>query len=249
MEFRHKYVTDLYGGRPAQTDKQCLNRFATNTPGFCRVSDDVQDLDVVLIGDSFGHNAYSGLASQYTYFGKNFAMVGWPGHQPLLKNPDESNYESLPAERMNKLIVNLANDRDIKTVILTMRQPEVTPIIKKQLIRTIKFFEENGKKVIFIYPPPVLIFEPIECIGFPPLRPKLNEECIQYVKDIDPQYFIGRIELQNVINNLTISSYDTYPQLCQENKCQIKIDDLLVYRQKGYFTVEGSKRAFQNFKE
>jgi len=249
LEFRHKYVTDIYGGRPAQTDQQCLNRFIEFSPDFCRLSDNTNTLEVLLIGDSVAHNDYSGLANTYIGSGKSFAMVGWPGHQPLLKESHEKNYESAPADRMNKLIVYIANESNIKTVILTMRQPEIDSLIKVQLRRTVKYLENNGKKVIFIYPPPVLTFEPIECVGFPPFRPEWNTECVQHVKDIDPQYFIGRIELQSVIQSLQIKSFDTYPQVCQAHECQIRRDKSLLYRQKGYFTVDGSRQVFHNFEE
>jgi peptidoglycan/LPS O-acetylase OafA/YrhL len=249
LDFRHKYVTDIYGGRPPQTDQQCLKRFLEFSPDFCRLSDNTKTLEVLIIGDSFAHNDYSGLASRYAGLGKSFAMVGWPGHQPLLKEPHEPNFELRSADRMNKLIVNLANDGNIKTVILTMRQPEIDSLIKTQLRRTVKYLENNSKKVIFIYPPPVLTFEPIECVGLPPFRPQWNTECIQHVKDIDPQYFIGRIELNDVIENLKIQSYDTYPEICTKDECEIRLENWLLYRQKGYFSVEGSKRVFQNFKE
>ena len=249
LDFRHKYVTDIYGGRPPQTDQECLNRFLEFSPDFCRLSDNANTLEVLLIGDSVAHNDYSGLASTYAGWGKSFAMVGWPGHQPLLKESHEKNYESVSAERMNKLIVNIANESNIKTVILTMRQPEIGSLIKEQIRRTVKYLENNGKKVIFIYPPPVLTFEPIECVGFPPFRPEWNTECVEHVKDIDPQYFIGRMELQSVIQSLKIKSFDTYPQVCQEHECRIRIDKSLLYRQKGYFSVDGSRQVFRNFEE
>jgi len=249
LEFRHKYVTDIYGGRPPQTDQQCLSKFMELSPGFCRLSDNTKNLEVLIIGDSFAHNDYSGLANLYAGWEKSIAMVGWPGHQPFLKETHEGNFEPESANRMNKLIVDIANNESIKTVMLTMRQPEIDILIKSQLIRTVKYFESNGKKVIFIYPPPVLTFEPIECIGFPPFRPQLNTECIQQVKDIDPEYFAGRIELKEVIENLKIRSYDTYSEICKENKCEIRLENGLLYRQKGYFSVEGSKKVFKNFKE
>jgi hypothetical protein len=249
LEFRHKYVTDIYGGRPPQTDQECLNKFKEFNPDFCRLSDVSKNLEVLLIGDSFAHNDYPGLASKFNSLEKGFAMVGWPGHQPLLKENHERNFESESANRMNKLIINTANDESIKTVILTMRQPEIDILIKTQLIRTFKYLQSYGKKVIFIYPPPVLTFEPIECVGFPPLRPQLNIQCIQFVKDIDPQYFIGRIELSDILGNLNIKSFDTYPEVCKEHECSIRLDKGLLYRQKGYFSIDGSKKVFENFRE
>lgn len=57
------------------------------------------------------------------------------------------------------------------------------------------------------------------------------------------------IELQSVIQSLQIKSFDTYPQVCQAHECQIRRDKSLLYRQKGYFTVDGSRQVFHNFEE
>jgi len=249
LDFRHKKILDLQGGRPPQTDKGCLIKFQQYDPNFCRLSKENKDLDIVLIGDSIAHNSYSGLEVKYEQLGKNLAMVGWPGQEPTIKESDDANYAPVTSQRMNELITGLAQDKNIKTILLTMRQPEINSLIKIQLERTIEYFEKNGKQVIFIYPPPSLSFEPIGCIGMPPIRPLLNAECVQKVQEIDPQYYIGRVELQKLAVALNIPTYDTYSQICDASNCPLRIDGGLLYRNKAYLTVIGSEKVFSKFLE
>ena len=249
LEFREKHVLDLHGGRPPQSDEGCLKMFDKYQPTFCRLSNSTQKLETILIGDSIAHNDYSGLAKKYSEDGKNFAMVGWPGRQPLIKLSSDKNYDSEHSEQMNKLINGVAEDKNIRTVVLTMNQPEITNLITAQLRRTIEFFRKNNKQVIFIYPPPHLSFDPIECVGMPPFRPVLNVGCAQKVKDIDGQYFIGRENLKKLVNELKIKSYDTYPQVCNEQDCQMRVSGGLLYRTNGYLTTIGSEQVFQKFEE
>lgn len=249
LDFRHKKILDIYGGRPAQTDEGCLIKFQKYDLNFCRLSKENKDLDTVLIGDSIAHNSYSGLEIKYGQLGKNLAMVGWPGQEPTIKEFHEVNYAPVTSQRMNELIVALAQDQNIKTILLTMRQPEINSLVKMQLQRTIEYFEKNGKQVIFIYPPPSLSFEPIGCIGMPPFRPILNAECVQKVQEIDPQYYMGRIELKKLVEALNIPSYDTFAQICNDSNCPLRIDGGLLYRNKAYLTVIGSEKVFSKFQE
>lgn len=250
LDFRHKYVLDLHGGRPPHTDKECLKKFSSYETYFCRLSYiGQQNIETVLIGDSIAHNHFSGLEQYYLSIDKSFAMVGWPGTQPLIKENHENNYSVETAHKMNKLMIGLAQDKSVKTVILGMRETGINTLQKAQLERTFKFLNDNGKQVIFISPPPHLTFDPIECTGMPPFRPRMNKECIQDTKDIHAQYFISRIELKEIAANFNIQLFDTYQQMCIEDACPIKIDGGLLYRNKGYLSVAGSKKVFEKFTE
>jgi hypothetical protein len=176
-------------------------------------------------------------------------MVGWPGTQPLIKEDYEKNYSRETAHKMNTLMIDLAQDKSIKTVILGMRETGINTLEKAQLQRTFKFLKDNDKQVIFISPPPQLTFDPIECTGMPPFRPMMNKECIQDIKDIHAQYFIARIELKEIADNFNVKLFDTYQQICIDNSCPIKIEGGLLYRNKGYLSVAGSRKVFEKFTE
>jgi hypothetical protein len=249
LDFRHRYVLDLHGGRPSQTDKACLQEFADYQPTFCRSSYIDKNVETVLIGDSIAHNHFSGLEHYYSNTGKSFAMIGWPGTQPFLKKPEAENYSLETGHKMNQLIVDLAHDKNVKTVILGFRETAMNNLEKAQLEKTITFLIDNVKRVILISPPPNLSFEPIECVGMPPFRPIINKECTQPVKDIKAQYFIARIELNKIAENYKIKLFDTYQQICIDNACPLRMEDALLYRNKGYLSVAGSKKIFEKFTE
>jgi peptidoglycan/LPS O-acetylase OafA/YrhL len=249
LDFRHKYILDLHGGRPSHTDKACLQEFADYQPTFCKLFYLDKNVGVVLIGDSIAHNYFSGLEHYYSNIGKSFAMIGWPGTQPFLKKSEAENYSLETGHKMNQLIIGLAHDKSVKTVILGFRETAVNNLEKAQLERTIKFFRDNGKQVIFISPPPILSFEPIECTGMPPFRPILNQECTQLVSDINAQFFIARIELKKIVENSNIKLFDTYDQICIDAECPLRIEGGLLYRNKGYLSVAGSKKVFEKFTE
>jgi len=250
LDFRHKYVLDLHGGRPAHSDKECLKKFSSYEAYFCRLSYiGQQNVETVLIGDSIAHNHFSGLEQYYLRNGKSFAMVGWPGTPPLIKEDQEKNYSIETAHKMNKLIIGLAYDKSVKTVILGMRETDFNNLQKAQLERTFRFLIDNGKQVIFISPPPHLSFDPIECTGMPPFRPMMNKECIQDTKDIHAQFFIARMELKEIATNFKVQLFDTYQQMCIDDTCPIKIEGGLLYRNNGYLSVAGSKKIFEKFTE
>lgn len=76
LEFREKHVLDLHGGRPPQSDEDCLKIFNSYQPTFCRLSNATQKLETVLIGDSIAHNSYSGLAKKYSEDEKTLLWLG-----------------------------------------------------------------------------------------------------------------------------------------------------------------------------
>lgn len=247
LDFRQKNILDLYGGRPAHSDENCLKIYEKYQPEFCRLSNPSKSLDTLLIGDSIAHNSYIGLASNYLKDAKNFAMVGWPGRQPLVKTSADENYDLKDSEQMNNLIYGIAKDISIKTVVLTMNQPEINELITTQLTRTVEYLRKNNKQLIFVYPPPKLSFNPIECVGIPTFRPILNNDCVQQVKDINKNYFDERVKLKKLVNDLQIKSFDTYPQICEDQECQIRFNGNLIYRSDGYLSTIGSEQVFKNF--
>jgi len=249
LKIREKHVINHYGGRPPETDQACLKLFHRYDPRFCRISHPTKALERVMIGDSIAHNNFEGLAHHYQKEQINFAMFGWPGMQPLLKQPPEEGYELNISEKMNQLIRDLADNSDIKIIFLTMRQPKVTQDLKTQLQRTIRYFEEHQKQVIFIYPPPTLSFDPLDCIGLPPFRPVMNQQCVMHEHEIEEKYFQDRRQLMTEIDSLKIKNYDTYPNICRDKVCNIRDKDNLLYRNRGYLTVVGSEKVFENFKE
>ena len=251
LNFREKHIKDSFGGRPPQVDQACLKQFEKYAPKFCRASDNEHPVEVLLIGDSIAHNNYEGLAASYTLEGKPFAMIGWPGQKPfILGSADKPENES--SELMHQLILGIQKDPNIKTVILAMRTSNIADptLLLMQLQQTIFELRAHGKELIFIYSPPEINFDPIECVGMSPFRPVLRESCSLAVKDIPPQFFQLRSQLNEMLNANQVRSFDPYPMICQNNHCPVKFDDgNLLYRERGYLTTSGSIKVFKDFQD
>ena len=251
LNFREKHIKDSFGGRPPQVDQACLKKFGQYSPKFCRASDDAHPVEVLLIGDSIAHNNYEGLADSYKMAGKPFAMIGWPGQKPfILSSANDPENES--SELMHQLILGIQKDSNIKTVILAMRGSNVSDssLLLMQLKRTISELRSYGKDIIFIYSPPEINFDPIECVGMPPFRPVLRESCSMAVSDIPQQFFELRSQLNEMLNSNQVRTFDPYPMICQNNHCPVILDNgNLLYRERGYLTTSGSIRVFKNFQE
>jgi len=251
LNFREKHIKDSFGGRPPQVDQACLKQFGQYAPKFCRASDNAHLVEVLLIGDSIAHNNYEGLAASYKLEGKPFAMIGWPGQKPfILGSADKPENES--SELMHQLILGIQKDPNIKTVILAMRTSNITDptLLLMQLKQTISELRAYGKELIFIYTPPEINFDPIECVGMPPFRPVLRESCSLAVSDIPQQFFELRSQLNEMLNSNQVQTFDPYPMICQNNHCSVKFDDgNLLYRERGYLTTSGSIKVFKDFQD
>ncbi|MBU3635962.1 acyltransferase [Polynucleobacter sp. es-GGE-1] len=250
LDFRHRNILDINGGVLSHNDIECEKKLYSYETFFCKLSYvGQQSIETVLIGDSVAHNSFPGLERYYLSNKKSFVMMGWPGQLPFLQLPYHENYSIESSEKMNRLIVGLSHDENIREVILGMHDIDLNNLQKFQLEKTIEYLISNGKKVILIGPPPPLSFNPIECIGMPPFRPIHNKECIQNVNDIRPEYLNSRIKLKKIAENSNIKFFDTYQQICINNACSVKMENGLVYRTKSYLTISGSQKVFQKFNQ
>ncbi|NBS77918.1 MAG: hypothetical protein EBT28_11075, partial [Betaproteobacteria bacterium] len=141
LDFRHKGILDLHGGRPAHLDTRCQQLFNQFTPSFCRVSKNNGPVEVIIIGDSVAHNNFRGISESSQLKDANVAMVGWAGQQPLIKTNLEAGFTENNTQAMNSLITLVGKDEMIRTVVITFNQPNISDEILVQLRRTIKFFK------------------------------------------------------------------------------------------------------------
>lgn len=247
LDFRHKGILDLHGGRPAHLDARCQQLFNQFTLSFCRVSKNISPLEIILIGDSVAHNNFPGLSESAGLKNMNVAMVGWAGQQPLIKTIQEAGFTENNTQEMNALISQVGEDKRIKTVVITFNQPNISDELIIQLKRTINYFKDKNKALVFILAPPPLSFDPISCVGMPPFRPVINKDCVQLTKDIPGAYFQSRDLLINALKENKVDIFDTYPLICDSKQCQIRTDEGLKYRSERYLSVEGSNLTFQDF--
>jgi len=247
LDFRHKGILDLHGGRPAHLDVRCQELFNQFTPNFCRVSKKAGAVEVMIIGDSVAHNNFPGISESIGLKDINVAMVGWAGQQPLIKTDEESGFTENNTQEMNRLIALIGKNDTIKSVVIAFNQPNISEELLIQLRRTINYLIDNDKSIVFILAPPPLMFDPISCVGMPPFRPIVNKTCIQVTEDMPKDYFQQRDVLKNVFGESKVNIFDTFPMICDAHKCEIRTNKGLMYRTERYLSTEGSKKIFLDF--
>jgi peptidoglycan/LPS O-acetylase OafA/YrhL len=247
LEFRHYSIMKGFGDKTPHSDQRCLDKFSSLAPNFCNLSEGKRELNTVIIGDSVAHNLFPGMEARFNLEERGIAMVGWPGRQPWIKIKNDSNYENELSEQMNSLIHAMAADRSITQIVLSMNQPkDISVELNNQIKNTVQILQSNGKHVLYVYSPPVLTFSPISCFGMPPLRPALNPSCIQEISKISPEFFSVKKELNEILTDLKIPTYDPFDTICENKSCQIKQGSMLLYRTSNYLSIQGSEFALKN---
>lgn len=246
MDFRERMALENFGGLVEESDAYCLRIFSKYDPKFCRIHDPTRSVDVLLLGDSIGHNAFQGVAQSYAKRGSNVAMVGWPGVASLLV-PDgvDALYEKDIDKRLNHLLTHLHDLSNVKTVVLSTRLPyELPPQIREQLQPTLEAIRTSGKDIVFLLPPPMLTFNPIACFGLPPLRPKLRDVCAMQESEIEDAYFADRQKVQRLVSANRIPYFDAHGEICRDGVCSLTFDGKVIYRNVRYLTAEGSTHVY-----
>lgn len=250
LDFRERMVIENIGGVPAESSEGCLVRFEKYKPKFCRIQDEQRPIDVILLGDSMGHNAFPGMAQAYAEAGKNLAMVGWPGVAPLLLEASQLNsYEGDVGLRLNSLLQDVGADVNGPQVVFAFRLPhEMQPDIAERLEPTLDYFVNNGRrKVLYVLEPPSLPFAPILCVGMPPLRPQIEKACQLPLSELSATYTDDRVKVMEMLRQRDISIFDAHETLCDSSTCKLTLDGHIIYRTTRYLTEEGSRHVYGRF--
>jgi peptidoglycan/LPS O-acetylase OafA/YrhL len=245
-EFREKAAIRSVAGGEAQKDESCSKLFEKYDLTFCRLHDANRVFNVALVGDSHANQHWPGLSNYYAKSNHNLILLGWAGAKAIYL-PDSSN---IYQKRFNKLLVELASNPSIETIVLSFRQPYYNDkSFEDGLKGVVNLMQKNGKKVVFILDNPALNFDPVSCVGLPPIRPILNKECTMAVTDFQPFYLPVRnriIRTLNAIPNVMI--FDTLPIICDDKICRVRRDDLILYFNSGYMSQKGDMYLFKNYK-
>ncbi|MDH5205498.1 MAG: acyltransferase [Hylemonella sp.] len=246
MEFRERMALEDFGGLVEESDAACLQRFAAYAPKFCRLHDPDRPVDVLLLGDSIGHNAFWGVAKDYARLGSNVAMIGWPGVAPVLvPASDRKLYEGDIDQRLNLLLAHINDFPSVKTLVLSYRLPyELPPQVRHQVSATLDLLQAQKRDIVFLMPPPSLPFNPIDCYGLPPLRPTLRSVCEVRESEMKPEYFAARDEMRRMLAKLDIPYFDAHQAICADGNCSLTLDGKVIYRTIKYLTAEGSAHVY-----
>jgi peptidoglycan/LPS O-acetylase OafA/YrhL len=248
LEFRHQKIIKGYGGKAPHSDFPCLQKFSQYQPEFCNLAISTQVMSTVILGDSIANNNYPGIAKKYLEKNVNIGMIGWPGTQPLIGFKESFDGDLDHMNKVNKLITGVADDSSIQNVILSMTHPSsLDDQLLNRIQKTIQILKEKNKNIYYVFAPPPLSFEPIQCIGMPPLRPQIKHDCSIKVSEINQSYFDIKFKLKNLLDRMNIPTYDPYDQLCDKELCQVKVGGELLYRTQYYLSLKGSEHVFSKF--
>jgi peptidoglycan/LPS O-acetylase OafA/YrhL len=249
MDFRERMALEDFGGLVDESDPGCLRVFSEYDPKFCRLQDPKRPVDVLLLGDSIGHNAFHGVALSYQKEGRNVAMLGWPGVAPLLvPKGDVPLYEGDIDQKLERLLTHLGDLPDVRTIVLSHRFAyELPPRVRSQLKPTIKTIRNSGKEIIVLFPPPSVPFNPIACFGLPPLRPTLRQVCEMKDAELESAYFSDKEAMERSLLAEQILYFDPYNEICHDGTCSLAQAGRVIYRTTRYLTAEGSDLVYGDF--
>lgn len=244
LDFRERIAIEGFGGVSAESTPGCVAKFSVYRPTFCQIYDDTRPVDVLLLGDSMGHNAFGGVAQAYAAKGVNLAMIGWPGKPPLLRASGVNSTDEAEAD-LDRLLSDIGDDPRYSTILLTFRLRYVEQVDVNRLAATLEYLRRSGKQVVFLIEPPMLPFAPISCVGMPPLRPQVNKTCSIAEADLPDHYFSDRADVLRVLKAHQIQYFDAHQMLCSDQRCSFLLDGQVMYRTVKYLTEKGSVHVYQ----
>ena len=242
LDFRDRLVIEGFGGAPAESDTPCLAKFRSYDPKFCRIKDPSRPVDILILGDSIGHNAFEGVAAAYARRGQNVAMVGWPGVTPVILPAHlYGKYEGQRGEQSTRLLMDASAAGEWQAIFFVSRLPyEMDPEIADLLLPSLKKIKDSSpKRLVYVFEPPHLPFEPIECHGVPPLRLSPRPDCQFKLSEMPAAYFENRGDIHSFLKQNQIQSLDVVSKFCDEVQCKVRRNGHVMYR-----TVEGSKYVY-----
>lgn len=210
----------------------------------CQQSKLSNNIDIAIIGDSHAEHLFVGLAE--TLPTKNVIYYLKPGY-PFLGNNEYS-----------KIFQYVANDQNIKTVIITMLWSRIENMdsheIENKLTETANYFLNSGKTVYFTDDTPQFSFDSRKCKGSRNIS--MSQSDAKVCRDM--RYEKPHTKLSSVISaandsdqyfavNKAIRKNDrvnlirTYEYFCDAKGCSMADGDNVLFRDTNHLNVLGSR--------
>ena len=193
---------------------------------------------ILLLGDSFA-NAYSSMLQHYASFSPISFKQYARGQCPMLFD-----YGPSACRKIMQSLLEKTELTQVTTVILALdwtayihgkqlfavsdASPESADTFARSLIKTIDFWQKQGKRVVLFYSPPQGM-DPRACVSRP-IRITGASRC-----DISRERAIEheagyRKTLANILKDTQgITFFDPFPILCDAQICRTKSDDVILY--------------------
>lgn len=238
---RDPYLTYISENFSRCKDERLLHLSVLDTGyGYrCFQSKADRPIEILLLGDSHAEHWLPGLADNLS-----IANVG------SLIQPD---LPTINSKLFADIIPVIADNKDIKTVILSamwldkINQATIDP--DKQIKDTINILANGGKTVYLFDDIPTYEFTPEKCMygrRFSTEKEKCEISKSHYLKQKKLYYdaLTSAVENNSAVQFLPVSNY-----LCDDMKCSMIIDNVLVYRDTNHLNIKGSKLIMSKLKD
>jgi len=192
-------------------------------------------VDVAVIGDSHAVHLFFGLAEALPR--KNIAYFALAAKPPL----DD-------AAEMTRIIDYVAQDPNIKTVIVSAYWSSYGVDVDK-LAQTLRTFAQTGKQVFLTDDVPDYPFAPDQCkYGISPLFP--TARCSQDLENFEARYNTYAPRLEQAVSQVPgVQLLETAKYFCDERKCDMTRDGILLYADDDHLNHQGSTYLFERILE
>ncbi len=192
-------------------------------------------VDIAIVGDSHAVHLFFGLAE--TLPQKNIAYFALAAKPPLDDGAE-----------MARIIDYVAQDPSIKTVIVSAYWSSYGVDVDK-LAQTLRTFAQTGKQVFVTDGVPDYPFTPDQCkYGISPLFP--TARCSQDLENFDATYNTYAPRLEQAVSQVPgVRLLETAKYFCDEDKCDMTRDSILLYADDDHLNHQGSVYLFERILE
>ena len=152
-------------------------------------------------------------------------------------------------EFYEKAMLTITKSSQIKTIIISSPFNELISSERlRSFEKTLATLSNANKTVIIVGPTPFNGDDFGKCF----LKNRHIKEIISCnfsQKSIPEQYFRVRENLKFLADKYSFDYIDLYSLLCNTNECVTRYEDILIYRDAGHLSIEGSRYLFTKIKD
>jgi peptidoglycan/LPS O-acetylase OafA/YrhL len=254
-----------------QLDQRCAEQY--HSAWWCKL-DSSDSPSIALIGDSFANAYYEGLNEQYKLIGKSLLGLGVVRCPPLTGletvSPGHSKWKCNHV--YEPIFEKISKNKEISTVILAANwhwyilgdrfHPDSQKIellsvsgeLKSQAVlfeeefrKTINLLLTSRKELIILKQTPELNISPRNCIIFRGLNFLKDNKCL--IKKSSVDNYLAQYEIifdKILLDYPQVEVWDPKSIFCNKNNCQLKYQNISLYRDEVHLSNFGSRYLAQH---
>lgn len=240
---------DLVLVEDVENAKACKARYGFDSLyRYCLMDDVTREPTVALLGDSHAYHIVAGQMMYWHARGENLVMFGT--RVPFIGLPGTGDEYQLATPGMLELALNTPS---IKTVILSTalslhqgadEKARFLPALRE----TLRQFTAKGKRVIYVADTPKLEWEPRTCIGRGAVPTSKTRIDCAIPRTAYTAQLAANADVISVLKEFpSVLVFDPTPAFCDDRKCHVKQNDILVYRDTHHLSYRGDLLVGEEF--